>query len=264
MEAVNLHARQPSPEESRRRLGKLNELAARYCGAGRFAEAVPLFEDVVAGCRDSFGDEDPDTLISEGNLVVTLLRLDPRGPALLVLDAHVEARRRVLGSRHPATLAARHAQAAAHESAGHVDESVAMFATVLADRAQVLGPTHPDTVASRLGFGLATATAGDLPGATRMLDEALRDSDRVLGREHRLGTLLRVELEELNAELAEPETDADPPPTIPAPRRPRGARFPRRPPDQRAADPGEEQATTGPAAKPRRPRGARFRRRPDG
>ena len=71
----------------------------------------------MAGCTARLGADDPDTLIGHGNLVMTQLRTDPCGPALRGLDANVAARRRVLGSRHPATLAADAAQAAAYERA---------------------------------------------------------------------------------------------------------------------------------------------------
>ena len=76
-----------APEEDRRRLRELNVLAAGHCAAGRYEAAVPLFEQVVAGCTAGFGADDPDTLIGHGNLVVTQLRLDPRGSALSGLDA---------------------------------------------------------------------------------------------------------------------------------------------------------------------------------
>lgn len=106
-----------TPDEDRRLLGELNELAAGYCAAGRFEDAMPLFRRVVAGCMVSLGADDPDTLISHGNLVLTELVLDPRGPALDGLDANVAARHRVLGARHPATRSARNVQLAARERA---------------------------------------------------------------------------------------------------------------------------------------------------
>jgi Tetratricopeptide repeat len=197
-----------TPDEARYRLGELNELAAHLCADGRYEAAAPLFERVVAACTASLGADDPDTLISHGNLVMTQLRLDPRGSALSGLDANVAARSRVLGIRHPATRRACDARLAAY------DRAVAGLERMLAERAATVGPDHPDTAA------------------------------------------LRAELAELRARAAQPVTD--PLPAVPASRRPRGARFPRSLPDQRAAEPASELVAPAGA---RRPRGARFPRK---
>jgi hypothetical protein len=130
-----------APEEDRRRLRELNVLAAGHCAAGRYEAAVPLFEQVVAGCTAGFGADDPDTLIGHGNLVVTQLRLDPRGSALSGLDANVAARRRVFGDRHPATLRAEEARDAAYDRAADVLERA------LVEYTAAVGPDHPETVA---------------------------------------------------------------------------------------------------------------------
>ena len=132
-----------APEEDRRRLRELNVLAAGHCAAGRYEAAVPLFEQVVAGCADGFGADDPDTLIGHGNLVVTQLRLDPRGPALSGLDANVAARRRVFGDRHPATLCAEEARDVAYDQAADVLERA------LVEFTAAVGPDHPETTALR-------------------------------------------------------------------------------------------------------------------
>lgn len=203
-----------APEEDRRRLRELNVLAAGHCAAGRYEAAVPLFEQVVAGCAAGFGADDPDTLIGHGNLVVTQLRLDPRGAALTGLDANVAARRRVFGDRHPATLRAEEARDVAYERAADVLERA------LAEHAVAVGPDHPETAA------------------------------------------LRTDLVRLHARYAQPAVDPTPgpaPTAVPAPRRPRGARFLRLLPGQRSAEvevqtPVDHAAPAGAA----RPRGARF------
>ena len=69
-------------ERERQRLAALNERAAAFCAHGRFDDALPLLEQLVAACTARLGADDPDTLIGHGNLVVTQLRLDPCGPAL--------------------------------------------------------------------------------------------------------------------------------------------------------------------------------------
>ena len=133
-------------------MAALNDQAAAYCADGRYEAALPLFERVVAGCTARLGADDPDTLISHGNLVVTQLRMDPCGPALRGLDANVTARHRVLGVQHPATLAARAAQATAYELAA------AALEQDLWEHMATVGPEHPETVALRTELAQLRAT----------------------------------------------------------------------------------------------------------
>ena len=207
-----------APEEDRRRLRELNVLAAGHCAAGRYEAAVPLFEQVVAGCAAGFGADDPDTLVGHGNLVVTQLRLDPRGPALVGLDANVAARRRVFGDRHPATLRAEDARDAAYERAVDVLEQA------LVEYTAAVGPDHPETAALR--------------------------------RE-----LVRLHARYVQQPAVDPTPGGPAPTTVPAPRRPRGARFLRLLPGQRSAEVDVETSVdhATPAGAPR-PRGARFPR----
>ena len=147
---------------------------------------------------------------------------------------------------------------------------MALFTEVLDQRCQVLGPSHPDTLVSRLGLGLATAESGDLAGAIRTLDAALHACAEPPGQETGIGRALRAGLAELRAAAPEPESEpgragegAEPVPAgpvLPAPRRPRGARFPRELPEPDPSAAAEPVQGTPELPAPRRPRGARFPR----
>jgi hypothetical protein len=181
-----------TPDGDRRRLAELNELAVAHCTDGRYEAALRLFEQVVAGCAAGLGVDDPDTLISHGNLVVTQLRLDPRGPGLAGLDANLAARRRVLGDRHPATLTAGRAQAVAYRRA------LAELEQALAEATSAAGPEHPDP---------------EHPDTAQLRVE--------------LAELRSLAAAQRDANTSPVAAEAGTAPVVPEPRRPRGARFPR-------------------------------------
>ena len=56
-------------------------------------------------------------------------------------------------------------RATAHRLAGQLQDALALYSRVAAQRSRVLGPAHPDTLISRLGLGLARADTGTpIPG----------------------------------------------------------------------------------------------------
>ena len=59
------------------------------------------------------------------------------------------SRERVLAPDHPDTLNSRNNLAHAYQSAGKLNQAIALYEQTLADRERVLGNDHPDTLASR-------------------------------------------------------------------------------------------------------------------
>ena len=228
-----------SRHDERRRLAELNDLAAYHCAAGQLRDAAPLLQRVVAGCQESLGRDDPDTVIGHGNLAVVLLQLDRRGAALPLIEANVQQRRRVFGDLHPATLHARDALAVAHEWTGRAAEAAELFGAVARDREEVLGRAHPDTLLSRLGHARAGAAAGDTGSAAGLLDAMFEEAEQALGSAHPVSLLLAESRARCHADLAEQErAELGEPleagmPQARALRALRGARFPRRRADGR-------------------------------
>jgi tetratricopeptide (TPR) repeat protein len=91
---------------------------------------------------------------------------------------------RLLGQRHPHTLAAGERLAQAYLTAGQATEATAWFQWVLADRIRRLGSEHPDTIAARRGLGHALTAAGQPGDAVTVLTGAVSDYERMNGTSH--------------------------------------------------------------------------------
>src|SRR3954449_7183944 len=148
-----------------------NDEGAALFAAGRYRDAVPLFEQALAGCQAVLGPEHPGTLVVAGNLGVAQVAAGQRRKGLKIVSDNLADRVRVLGDDHPDTLTARDALAAVHRTSGHVDDAGARAPAPWRTRGaggggrrppapprpRRLGPTHPDTLTSRMGLALAHA-----------------------------------------------------------------------------------------------------------
>ena len=161
-----------------------SNLAAAYQAAGRLAEAIPLFEQVLAGRERVLGPDDPDTLTSRSNLAVAYADAGRVAEAIRLHDQALADRERVLGPDHPDTLASRDNLAITYAKAGRVAEAIPLFEQVLADRERVLGPDHPHTLNSRNNLAAAYQAAGRVAEAVRLHEQALADRERLLGPDH--------------------------------------------------------------------------------
>lgn len=163
-----------------------NDAAAEMYEAGQYDQAVSLFEQALASCRSTLGDEHPETLTVAGNLSVAHISAGHRRKGIKLITNNVSARMRFLGDDHPMTLTARDALAAAYRVNGDPDTAVTLSKQVVIQRTHLLGSTHGDTLRSRMGLVLALAAAGDVNSANRILAGTMNDAEQVLGPEHPL------------------------------------------------------------------------------
>ena len=161
-----------------------NAIAQAYGSAGRFDEAIPLYEKALADSARVLGDEHPDTLISRGNLAGAYYAAGRLGEAIPLFEEVLADHVRILGDEHPDTLTSRNNVAGAYESAGRLGEAIPLFEEVLADRVRVLGDEHPDTLTSRNNLAGAYRAAGRLGEAIPLFEGVLADHVRILGDEH--------------------------------------------------------------------------------
>lgn len=122
--------------------------------------ALKLHESALAIRRRVLGEEDPDTLISMGNLASTLCAQNDLAGALKLQKSALAIQRRVLGEEHPHTLTAMNNLANTLYAWGDLAGALELETSVLATRRHVLGEEHPDTIGS--AWNLFT-TAHQLP-----------------------------------------------------------------------------------------------------
>jgi sortase A len=157
--------------------------------------------------------------------------------SIRLYEVTLNACERVLGDRHPHTLAARHDVAAAYAAAGDFAMAIPLYEETVAGREAVIGPDHPDTVASREDLAAARRSAEavggsrpDRPAPVVPLVERLRSLAQVRPRrpEAARGPTVRADrrgrsaLEAMPALAALSQAVADlplPRPRLPRPRR---------------------------------------------
>ena len=177
-----------------------NTAAAEHFEAGRYEEAIPLFEQALATCRSTLGGDHPDTLMVAGNLGVAQVAAGQRRKGLKLIASNLASRVRVLGEDHPDTLTARNALAMAHRVSGDADTAISLSKQVVLQRSRTLGPTHLDTLSSRMGLALALAAAGNVIAAHRMLASTINDAEETLGPDDAF-TVALIECGETNGLL---------------------------------------------------------------
>jgi Tetratricopeptide repeat len=106
----------------------------------------------------------------------------------------LNARERVLGPKHPHTLADRGHLAHWTGQAGDPAAARDLLAQLLPVRERVLGPEHPDTLAARANLARWTGEAGDAAGARDQFAALLPVAERVLCPEHPITLRVRNNL----------------------------------------------------------------------
>ena len=161
-----------------------NNLASAYDSAGRFGEAIELFEQVLGERERLLGADHPDTLTTRNNLAGAYDSAGRFGEAIKLFEQVLAERKRLLGPDHPATLTVRNNLAGAYDSAGRFDEAIELFEQVLAERKRLLGPDHPATLGTRNNLAHAYDSVGRLAEAIDAWEELLPDCQRILRDDH--------------------------------------------------------------------------------
>ena len=86
----------------------------------------------------------------------------------------------MLGPKHPDTLRTRNNLAAIYQSAGRLDQAIALYEQTLADSRQELGVDHPDVFKSQSNLAGAYADAGRIDEAISLYEQTLADGEQVL------------------------------------------------------------------------------------
>ena len=161
-----------------------NNLALAYESAGRFGEAVELFERVLGECEEVLGVEHPTTLFARSGLAGAYYSVGRFGEAVELFERVLGEREEVLGVKHPDTLSSRNGLAYAYNSAGRFGEAVELFERVLGEREEVLGVKHPDTLLSRIRLAYAYFQTEQDAEVIDLFERVLGECEEVLGVEH--------------------------------------------------------------------------------
>ena len=171
-----------------------NAIAQAYGSAGRFDEAIPLYEKALADSARVRGDDHPDVLGARNNLAVAYRVMGRLSEAIALFEEVVADSVRVLGPDRPHTLASRGNLAVAYQEEGRLNEAIPLFEEVVADSVRVLGPDHPHTLVSRYNPAGAYREEGCLDKAIPLYEGVLADRVRILGADHPHTLVSRIDL----------------------------------------------------------------------
>ena len=163
-----------------------SDIAYAYVSAGRLADAIAVFEEVLADSTRILGPDYPDTLTSRNNLAVAYRVMGRLSEAIALFEEVVADSVRVLGPDRPQTLTSRGNLAVAYQEEGRLDEAIPLYEEVVADSVRFLGADHPHTLVSRIDLAGAYQAAGRLGEATTLFEGVLADHVRILGDDHPL------------------------------------------------------------------------------
>ena len=171
-----------------------NAIAQAYGSAGRFDEAIPLYEKALADSAHILGTVHPSILTTRNNLAVAYRVMGRLSEAIALFEEVVADSVRVLGPDRPQTLASRGNLAVAYQEEGRIDEAIPLYEEVAADSVRVLGADHPHTLVSRTNLAGAYRAAGRIDEAIPLYEDVLADHVRILGADHPHTLVSRIDL----------------------------------------------------------------------
>jgi NB-ARC domain-containing protein/tetratricopeptide repeat protein len=152
--------------------------------AGKTADAVTYWTDMVATSTSTLGPDHTDTLTCRGNLASWRTENGDVAGAVADLEMLVTDYQRVLGPDHSTTLAARSELGRWRGRGGDTAGAVADYETLATDYQRVLGPDHSTTLAARSNVANWRGRGGDTAGAVADYETLATDYQRVLGADH--------------------------------------------------------------------------------
>lgn len=151
---------------------------------GRYQEAQPLREKLLASYRRLLGEDHPDTATAYLRLADNLF---PQGKYPRAADTFRKALviyRTALGEAHPDTATAHNSLGASLIMQGKNAEAEESLQAALAIRRKVLGEEDPDTAASYLSLAYNQTSQGKYAEAFDGYQKALAINRKKLGEEH--------------------------------------------------------------------------------
>ena len=159
-------------------------LAFFYEAQGRYAEAEPLYKEVLQLCEKILGREDPSTINAAVNLAKLYIHQGRYSEAEPLLKETLELQEKVHGRQHPFTIGTINNLASLYLYQGRHAEAESLSKKTLRLKEKLLGREHPDTLMSINNLALSYSYQGRYVEAESLSKEALGLSEKLLGREH--------------------------------------------------------------------------------
>src|SRR5271157_3553595 len=179
--SVVVNAQAPADDDSP---AELNRRIVELYREGKFKEAIPLAEKLVALTKRAKGDEDPDTATSLNNLAELYQATGDYAKTEPLLKEVLAIYQKVLGRDHPDTATSLNDLAVLYWAMGDYAKAEPLYKEALEIYQKVFGREHAYTAASLTGLAVLYQAMGDYAKAEPLLKEALGIKQKVLGRDH--------------------------------------------------------------------------------
>ncbi|KAL9035768.1 MAG: hypothetical protein Q9180_004677 [Flavoplaca navasiana] len=162
-----------------------NTWAAIYFDeCGLYWKAASMHQQTWDRRKAVLGEEDPDTLISMGNLALTYVRQGRWNEAEELQAQAMEIRKRVLGEEDPDTLTSMANLASTYCNQGRWKEAEELEVRVMEIRKRVLGKEHLETLTSMANLASTYWDKGRWKEAEELQVQVMETRKRVLGEDH--------------------------------------------------------------------------------
>jgi tetratricopeptide (TPR) repeat protein len=164
--------------------GSLEQRVLDLSDKGRFAEALPLAEELRRKNAETFGHANPETataLFILGNVHANLSNYQE------AKDLHARAlrlREEALGPRHPDVAASLDRLGMAEYRLGNLRQARETLEKTLVLREAILGPDHPDVASSLSNLALVLGALGEYGKAAPLHARAIAINEKSLGEGH--------------------------------------------------------------------------------
>jgi CHAT domain-containing protein/Tfp pilus assembly protein PilF len=179
--SVDATENDPALHEAR----KLYREALKLRDAGRYDEAIPLFERVLETRERILGQDHREIADTLNGLGVLYYYKGDYERAEPLCQRALTIREKVLGPDHPDVAASLNNLALLCIDRGDYAEAVLLGQRALAIKERALGPDHPDVATYIHNLALFYHNQGNYAKAERLYERALPIREKALGPEHR-------------------------------------------------------------------------------
>ena len=164
--------------------GLLNQQVFKLYQQGKYQEAIPLAEKLLAIRKQTLGPDHPDTATSLGYLARLYKFMGDYGRAEPLYQQALQIRKKVLGPEHPDTAESLDNLAELYVEIGAYVQAEPLFHQALQIEKKVLGPEDPATATTFNNLANLYGYRGDYAKAEPLYQQALQIRKKVLGPEH--------------------------------------------------------------------------------
>jgi len=161
----------------------LNAQVVRLYQAGKYAEAIPIAERVLAIREKALGPDHPDVATSLNNLAELYRAQGRTAQAEPLYRRALVVYEKALGPEHPLVATALNNLAGLYRAQGRTAQAEPLYRRALAVYEKALGPEHPDVATALNNLAWLALARNDLAGAA----ESWRRSTAIIERRAQRG-----------------------------------------------------------------------------